>query len=64
MVDGAILGFAIGAGLNPITEPADVTWVKPLLSVFFLVEAVYFGGVGYYPDSDFLHVDTGRVRFW
>lgn len=22
------------------------------------------GGVGYYPTSDFIHVDTGRVRFW
>ena len=22
------------------------------------------GGVGYYPASDFIHVDTGRVRFW
>ena len=22
------------------------------------------GGVGYYPDSQFLHVDTGRVRHW
>ncbi len=22
------------------------------------------GGVGYYPDSDFIHVDTGRVRYW
>jgi uncharacterized protein YcbK (DUF882 family) len=22
------------------------------------------GGVGYYPASDFVHVDTGRVRFW
>jgi uncharacterized protein YcbK (DUF882 family) len=22
------------------------------------------GGVGYYARSDFLHVDTGRVRFW
>jgi len=22
------------------------------------------GGVGFYPDSDFVHVDTGRVRFW
>ena len=22
------------------------------------------GGVGYYRDSDFIHVDTGRVRFW
>lgn len=22
------------------------------------------GGVGYYADSDFVHLDTGRVRFW
>lgn len=22
------------------------------------------GGVGYYPTSDFVHLDTGRVRFW
>ena len=22
------------------------------------------GGVGYYPGSDFVHVDTGRVRYW
>ena len=22
------------------------------------------GGVGYYPQSDFVHVDVGRVRFW
>jgi uncharacterized protein YcbK (DUF882 family) len=22
------------------------------------------GGVGYYPQSDFVHVDTGRLRRW
>ncbi len=22
------------------------------------------GGVGYYPKSDFVHLDTGRVRYW
>jgi len=22
------------------------------------------GGVGYYPDSDFVHVDVGRIRYW
>lgn len=22
------------------------------------------GGVGYYPDSQFVHMDTGRVRYW
>jgi uncharacterized protein YcbK (DUF882 family) len=22
------------------------------------------GGVGYYPDSDFVHLDTGDIRTW
>jgi uncharacterized protein YcbK (DUF882 family) len=22
------------------------------------------GGVGYYPSSNFVHVDVGRVRYW
>ena len=22
------------------------------------------GGVGFYPESDFVHVDVGRVRYW
>jgi uncharacterized protein YcbK (DUF882 family) len=26
--------------------------------------ALELGGVGYYPKSDFIHIDTGRVRFW
>lgn len=26
--------------------------------------AMRAGGVGYYPHSDFVHVDTGRVRYW
>lgn len=26
--------------------------------------ALQSGGVGYYPHSDFIHVDTGRVRQW
>jgi uncharacterized protein YcbK (DUF882 family) len=26
--------------------------------------ALRAGGVGYYPRSDFVHVDTGRVRHW
>jgi uncharacterized protein YcbK (DUF882 family) len=26
--------------------------------------ALRAGGVGYYPKSDFVHVDTGRVRHW
>jgi len=26
--------------------------------------ALRLGGVGYYPQSDFVHLDTGRVRSW
>lgn len=26
--------------------------------------ALQAGGVGYYSNSDFVHLDTGRVRFW
>jgi len=26
--------------------------------------ALHAGGVGYYPQSDFIHLDTGRVRVW
>jgi uncharacterized protein YcbK (DUF882 family) len=26
--------------------------------------ALHRGGVGYYAASDFVHVDTGRVRVW
>ncbi|MGE0096637.1 MAG: DUF882 domain-containing protein [Alphaproteobacteria bacterium] len=26
--------------------------------------ALHAGGVGFYPRSDFVHVDTGRVRHW
>jgi uncharacterized protein YcbK (DUF882 family) len=26
--------------------------------------ALHFGGVGYYPQSGFVHVDTGRIRRW
>ena len=27
-------------------------------------KALGAGGVGYYGESDFVHVDTGRVRYW
>jgi uncharacterized protein YcbK (DUF882 family) len=26
--------------------------------------ALRLGGVGYYPASDFIHVDVGRLRRW
>lgn len=26
--------------------------------------SLQMGGVGYYPSSNFVHLDTGRIRFW
>lgn len=37
---------------------------RPLLSVRAAALSLEAGGVGYYPKSDFVHVDVGRVRMW
>jgi uncharacterized protein YcbK (DUF882 family) len=29
-----------------------------------LARSLKSGGVGFYADSDFIHIDTGRVRTW
>ena len=29
-----------------------------------VAKSLKLGGVGYYPASNFVHVDTGRVRYW
>jgi uncharacterized protein YcbK (DUF882 family) len=29
-----------------------------------VAKSLQVGGVGYYPASNFVHVDTGRVRYW
>jgi len=29
-----------------------------------VVRAQQAGGVGYYPEPGFVHVDVGRVRYW
>jgi uncharacterized protein YcbK (DUF882 family) len=36
----------------------------PLAQVREAALDLKLGGVGYYPGSDFVHVDTGRVRAW
>jgi uncharacterized protein YcbK (DUF882 family) len=37
---------------------------RPLRAVRDAAMGLRAGGVGYYPDSDFVHVDVGRVRSW
>lgn len=36
----------------------------PTMRVLNFVRSLRRGGVGYYPHSQFVHSDTGRVRFW
>jgi uncharacterized protein YcbK (DUF882 family) len=37
---------------------------RRLASVRHVAQALRVGGVGYYPDSGFVHVDTGPQRLW
>ena len=37
---------------------------RPLTGLRDIALAARVGGVGYYPASDFVHVDVGRVRRW
>ena len=36
----------------------------PLAELRDAAKSLEGGGVGYYPDSQFVHIDTGRVRSW
>ena len=36
----------------------------PLEQLRAAARSLKLGGVGFYPGSNFVHVDTGRVRFW
>jgi uncharacterized protein YcbK (DUF882 family) len=37
---------------------------QDLAKLHKLIMAEQAGGVGYYPDSQFVHMDVGRVRYW
>jgi uncharacterized protein YcbK (DUF882 family) len=37
---------------------------RSLRSLHKAALSLHAGGVGYYPDSNFVHVDTGPVRHW
>jgi uncharacterized protein YcbK (DUF882 family) len=46
-------------------QAADISLPgRPLRKVYETAVAMRVGGVGYYPDDDFLHVDVGRIRRW
>lgn len=37
---------------------------RALSTLHRVVVSLRGGGVGYYPRSDFVHIDVGRVRYW
>ena len=36
----------------------------PTKSLLFFVRSLRLGGVGFYPHSQFVHSDTGKIRYW
>jgi uncharacterized protein YcbK (DUF882 family) len=36
----------------------------PLVDLHKAARSLKLGGVGFYPNSNFVHVDVGRVRYW
>ena len=61
---GSHTGVASGS-LHMVGKAIDIRLpgVK-LAHLHAAATSLKLGGVGYYPSSDFVHVDTGRVRYW
>lgn len=54
-----------GRSLHMVGQAIDIRLAGvPLPSLRDAALALAGGGVGYYPTSSFVHVDTGRVRRW
>jgi uncharacterized protein YcbK (DUF882 family) len=51
--------------LHLVGQAIDIrTPGRELATLRKVAMALKGGGVGYYPKSDFIHVDIGRVRYW
>jgi uncharacterized protein YcbK (DUF882 family) len=61
---GAHTGVAT-TSLHMVGKAVDIRLpAVPLKTLREAAAALKRGGVGYYPSSNFVHVDTGRVRYW
>ena len=57
-------GVAAGS-LHMVGQAIDIRLADvPLTTLRQAALGIRRGGVGYYPASDFVHVDTGRLRTW
>jgi uncharacterized protein YcbK (DUF882 family) len=53
------------SSLHMVGQAIDIRLIDiPLPTLRAAALSIHGGGVGYYPASNFVHVDTGRVRFW
>lgn len=51
--------------LHMVGQAIDIRLADvPLRSLRDAARGLQGGGVGFYPGADFVHVDTGRVRYW
>ncbi|MEQ1759310.1 MAG: YcbK family protein [Vicinamibacterales bacterium] len=51
--------------LHMVGQAIDIRLTDvPLKNLRAAALSARIGGVGYYPASNFVHVDTGRVRYW
>ena len=66
--NAALRAHTIGVAKNSLHIQAEAIDLRmPGINTLKLRKAALAlarGGVGYYPHSDFIHVDTGRVRQW
>lgn len=61
---GATSGVASGS-LHQVGKAIDIRIPGVRLDhLRAAARSLKLGGVGYYPSSNFVHVDTGRVRYW
>jgi uncharacterized protein YcbK (DUF882 family) len=61
---GANTGVASGS-LHTVGKAIDIRLPGVKLDhLRSAARSLKLGGVGFYPASNFVHVDTGRVRFW
>jgi uncharacterized protein YcbK (DUF882 family) len=61
---GSHTGVA-GKSLHMVGKAIDIRIPGvPLDNLRGAARSLKLGGVGYYPSSNFVHVDTGRVRSW
>ena len=54
----------IANSLHTFGKTIDIRLGHKLSDLRAAALSLQMGGVGYYPSSDFVHLDTGRVRFW